>query len=802
MRRGINTVDAGRAFLAADESHDPSEFDGIDEVVRTVMEAVEAGRRITVYGDFDADGVCSTSVMVGALRELGADADWFIPDRISEGYGLNPEAIRMLAARGTGLIITVDCGVTAADEVDLALELGLGIIVTDHHQPGERLPDCPVLHPEVCGYPFKELCGTAVAAKLASALRRSRGIGVEADEKDLDLVALATVTDVMPLLGENRRLVKEGVRVARRARRVGMRALMAASKINPASLSAEDFGFRLGPRINAAGRMYRADAGVELFLADSQERAEAIGEELGRANLERRRVEREVGTAAEAARRDLEDPHPSALVVAGEGWHPGVVGIVAATLARRHGVPAVVIAIDGDSARGSARGVPGLDLYRAISDSSGHLRGFGGHRAAAGLQIDPANIDAFRTDLAAAVTAQLGDDPQLPPPGVDIILGGSDIGLELAEELEKLAPFGKENPPISALLPSSRINDVQEMGEGKHCRFTVQSGTHRAKVVSFNRTSFGVDDSQDVDLLAELTVNHWNGSIEPQLRLLDVWPVSEPEPGGLLLECCGSDEWWRRFETAFSEGPANGEAVEAAGTRTTYAARGAGFAELAELVSSGCRAVVITADAGRRWRKFGGAEGLERFRAGSNPLVWWQGSPEAGLATLADSGVLVTEWSAIEANPAVLGDFEVVAVLDPAPSAELDAVAGSGSGLLLHLGGPEELNFALAAAEYRHGLKAPLRELYRRLSDAGESDGDELMRILSGDAESPASPEFAALMCRVFDEAGIAHLMGEPSARRLGIVSSKQADLSISPSFVASETLGQEVIAFLRQSKK
>ena len=253
MRRGINTVDTGRAFLAADESHDPSEFDGIDEVVRTVMEAVEAGRRITVYGDFDADGVCSTSVMVGALRELGADADWFIPDRISEGYGLNPEAIRMLAARGTGLIITVDCGVTAADEVDLAHELGLGILVTDHHQPGDRLPDCPVLHPEVCGYPFKELCGTAVAAKLASALRRERGIGVEADEKDLDLVALATVTDVMPLLGENRRLVKEGVRVARRARRVGMRALMAASKINPATLGAEDFGFRLGPRINAAG---------------------------------------------------------------------------------------------------------------------------------------------------------------------------------------------------------------------------------------------------------------------------------------------------------------------------------------------------------------------------------------------------------------------------------------------------------------------------------------------------------------------------------------------------------------------
>ena len=820
MRRGIHTADAGRAFLAADESHDPSEFSGIDAVVNEIVGSIDAGQRITVYGDFDADGVAATSVMVGVLRELGADCDWFIPDRISEGYGLNPNAIRTLKDRGTGLIVTVDCGVTAVEEVALAMEIGLKIVITDHHQPDESLPECLILHPEVCGYPFKELCGTAVAAKLASALRRSRGIDVFADEKDLDLVALATVTDVMPLLGENRRLVKEGVKVARRAERVGMRALMAASRVNPASLAAEDFGFRLGPRINAAGRMYRADAGVELFLADNENRAAEIGDELGRANLERRRVEREVGTAAEAARRALEDPHPSALVVAGEAWHPGVVGIVAATLSRRHGVPAVVIAIDGDSARGSARGVPGLDLYRAIDDCSDHLRGFGGHRAAAGLQIDPANIDAFRRDLAVAVTAQLGDDPQIPPPEVDVILGGSDISMELAEDLEKLAPFGNENPAIAALVPGSRITDIREMGDGKHARFSLESGKHRAKVVSFNRTAFGVEETQDVDVLARLTVNRWNGNIEPQLQLLEVWPVAEPEPEVLRLANCESDEWWSRFEAASSTGSALNSGSMAgfdpdasAGStdpgggarRQAHEGRGSSFAEIADLISSGSRLAIVTADAARRWSTLGGSSGLGRFREGVEPVGIWEGSPSALARDLPDTGVLLTDWQSLAVRGLTDG-FDVVAILDPAPSFECDRIATHGEGLRINLWRDSELSFAIAAAEYRLGLKVPLRELYRLLSGAASEGeylvGEELRRLLCGDPDTPFSPEFAAVMCRVLEEAEIAHLKGEVGARQLGIVSSKKTDLSISPTFVASEGLGKEAASFLKSSKK
>ena len=323
--------------------------------------------------------------MVSTLRALGAECDWLIPDRIGDGYGVSAANVEKLAKRGTKLMITVDCGVTAVEEVRLARELGIETIVTDHHQAGDELPDCPILHPEISNYPFVSLCGTAVAWKLACALREASGMGSQARlarspgrprptplTTDLDLVALATVADVVPLVGENRSLVKRGLVEMRRARRVGLRALMAAAKCEPTRLDEGDLAFRLAPRINAAGRLYRADAGVELMLTEDEARAEEIAAELGRANSERRAREREVDTAAEAARRELPEHLREApgLVLAGEDWHPGVVGIVASRLVERHHRPVVVVSLDGEGGgRGSgpqhprlrpARGARGL----------------------------------------------------------------------------------------------------------------------------------------------------------------------------------------------------------------------------------------------------------------------------------------------------------------------------------------------------------------------------------------------------------------------------------------------------------
>src|SRR4051794_6542684 len=345
VRRGHRTVEDARAFLDAADDHDPFLFDDMAEACERIRAAVAAGRRLTVHGDYDVDGVCSTAIAVRAIRDLGGDCDWLIPGRQEDGYGLTLATIEKLAARGSSLLVTTDCGIGSVAEVEAAHAAGIDVIVTDHHQPGEMLPDCPILHPALSGYPFGELCATGVAYKLAVALH-----GPEAVERELDLVALATVADLVPLRDENRALVRRGLEVARRARRPGIRALLASSSLAPERLNEGDFAFRLGPRINAAGRLYRADAGVELMLTGDQERADRIAAELDRANSERREIERDVVNAAEASRRELPDDLADApgLVLAGQGWHPGVVGIVASRLVERHHRPVVLIALDAD----------------------------------------------------------------------------------------------------------------------------------------------------------------------------------------------------------------------------------------------------------------------------------------------------------------------------------------------------------------------------------------------------------------------------------------------------------------------
>jgi single-stranded-DNA-specific exonuclease len=775
------------------------------EVARSVLDAIGQGRRITVYGDFDCDGVCATSILVSALRELGAECDWFIPDRIADGYGLNGAALEGIAGRGTSLVITVDCGVTAVEEVKMASELGLEMIVTDHHQPGADLPDCAILHPQVSGYPFPSLCGAAVAAKLASALRREAGVDPVRDEADLDLVALATVTDVMPLRGENRHLVSAGTKVARRARRVGLAALMADCRIEASRLSAEDFGFRLGPRINAAGRMYRADAGVELFLSDSRDRADEIATELSGANAERRRVEREVETAAKAELRKLGETG-TAVVVAGEGWHPGVVGIVASRLVGSEGRPAVVISLDGDTGRGSARTVPGLDLHDALGEVSGLLETFGGHAAAAGLSIRAERIDEFRDALSRAVEKRIGDQPAEQVLEFDAVAGGPDLDLDLAEEIEKLAPFGSGNPAVKLLIPSGRIENLSEIGEGKHCRFSVSSGSHRAGGVAFGRTGFGVEDDQRVDLLASLEVNHWNGSIEPQLKVSEVRPAEEAEP----LSVCDEEEWWERFEAAMDRNFSAGVRAAAAEIELAAGPEGLPGVALAELISSGERIVVLTADARQRWRALGGSS-LVRFIPDAPDFApdqvagVWTGSPRAELEPAVAARVLVTDYFSLAGpdGPGLAG-FDRVVLLDPPFSA--DAVARIATcGLPVHLlAGPEESAFAAKVATHRLDLTGQLRELFRGLRESGAIDGGEisagaLRELLSADGNSLRSPEEAAALLRVLVETGLARTGGVGAARAAGVVSSKKTELTVSAVFVHHFELHKEQDRFLSQ---
>src|SRR5436190_4974651 len=383
VRRGFADPAAARAWLAAEERHEPSRFAGIEGACDLILMHVESGERITIHGDYDVDGVSSTAILVGVLRRLGAQVDWFLPSRAEDGYGLSLATVERLAARGTRLLITADCAITAVDEVAAAVAAGIDVVVTDHHSPRADgvLPDAPIVHPGVCGYPCVDLCAAGVAYKLAAALLAAAGEDPAGADADLDLVALATIADCVPLRGENRRLVRAGLRALATTKRPGLRALMKVSRADPARIDARAVGFRLAPRINAAGRLERADAGLELLLTTDDERASQIADELDRLNAERRHTETRILFEAEAQVAQLgERP---AYVLAGEGWHKGVIGIVAARIAERHHRPAVLIALDphggGDRGTGSGRSIPAFDLLAGLDAAAGHLVRHGGH---------------------------------------------------------------------------------------------------------------------------------------------------------------------------------------------------------------------------------------------------------------------------------------------------------------------------------------------------------------------------------------------------------------------------------------
>jgi single-stranded-DNA-specific exonuclease len=544
VRRGLSDPAAARAFLRADERHPPSAFAGIDEAVRSILQHVRGGGRITVHGDYDVDGVCATAVLVRTLRALGASVDSYLPDRALDGYGLNSDTVRRLAARGTSLLITVDCAVTAVEQVELARALALDVVVTDHHaaRADGVLPRAPIVHPALCGYPCPELCATAVAHKLAEALwAAAEGTGAGGVEPasmeqgrrlleaDLDLVALATIADVVPLVGENRRLARSGLRALAGTAKPGLRALMAVSGIDPAKVNERAVGFALAPRLNAAGRLYRADAGLELILTEDRARAGEIARELDAANRERRELEQRIRWEAEAQISE-QGPLP-AYVLAGEGWHPGVIGIVASRLAERERAPVVMVALSGDSGRGSGRSIDAFDLLGGLAACSKHLRRFGGHRAAAGLELDAAQVGQFAAAFAEHAATVLRPEDAAPMERVDAVLAGAELGMELAEELQALAPFGRGNPTVSLMLADATFEEQRPMGEGKHVRFTVRSRGARARAVAFGTGGrLPITDGEPTEATFTLEVNEWNGISEPRLVLRRAQAVAAAPP--------------------------------------------------------------------------------------------------------------------------------------------------------------------------------------------------------------------------------------------------------------------------------
>ena len=531
-RRGYGDPAAAAAFLAGEQpGHDPFLLGDMREAVERLRAAVAAGTPICVHGDYDVDGICATALAVLTLRELGADVRWHLPSRFEEGYGVSRDTLARLAGDGVGLVLTVDCGITAAEEVAEARALGLDVVVTDHHRPGKRLPDCPVVATRPSSYPFPELCGTGVVHKLAQALL---GADHPAVRRHLDLVALATIADVVPLVDENRSLAAAGLRTLARTQKPGLRALMRVARVDPAVVDATAVGFRLAPRINAAGRLCRPDVALELILTEDGETAGRLAQELEELNRERQVVEDRILRQAAA----LVDAWPEerrrrrGYVLWGEDWHEGVIGIVASRLVERFHRPVVLIAGGGEGPewKGSGRSIPRFDLHGALAACAGHLERFGGHRAAAGLSIAPDRVEAFAVAFAAHADAALGEDDLRPVTVVDAVVPASALTLELAQELDRLAPFGLGNPDVTLLVASCEAVDPAPVGEGKHVRFRVrQHGRDGGSAIAF-----GLGGQLDrlrrdcrYDVAFRLKENRWNGTVAPQLVVRRLFDAAE-----------------------------------------------------------------------------------------------------------------------------------------------------------------------------------------------------------------------------------------------------------------------------------
>jgi single-stranded-DNA-specific exonuclease len=495
------------------------------DAVETITAAVDAGARICVHGDYDADGICATTLAVLLLRELcseresSSDVSWHLPSRFEEGYGLNAGTLTRLAEEGFELVLTVDCGITAVAEVEHARSLGLEVVVTDHHRPADAFPACPVVAPLKGDYPFKGLCGTGVVWKLAQALL---GRDHPFLERHLDIVALATVADVVPLVDENRALALLGLRRIAQTQKPGLRALMRIGHVDPAAVDESSIGFRLAPRINASGRLCRPEAALALLLTDDEREARDLAEELENLNRERQAVEERIVREAvdqveswpESRRRRR------AYVVAGEGWHEGVIGIVASRLVERYNRPVVMIAgTDGDW-KGSGRSVAAFDLHGGLAACSAHLERFGGHRAAAGLTIRRDSVETFAAAFAAHADALLTEDDLRPVTRIDAIVPGAKLNLDLCSELGRLAPFGLGNPGVMLLVDGCEIAEAATVGDGKHLRFRVR---HRGRDAG-QAIAFGLGAQLDrfrrevrYDVAFRLAENRWNGMVSPQL---------------------------------------------------------------------------------------------------------------------------------------------------------------------------------------------------------------------------------------------------------------------------------------------
>ena len=527
--RGITDNKDIAEFLKCDLAslHDPYLLKDMEKAVNRIKTAQKNKEKITIYGDYDVDGITSIAILYKHLSSMGFEVDYYVPDRIQEGYGVNRDALDKIKESGTKVVITVDTGITAVEETEYAKSIGMDIIITDHHECKETIPEAyAAIDPKRkdCKYPFKNLAGVGVAFKLIQALDDQSSVD-ELMEKYSDLICLGTVADISPLVDENRIIVTKGLEKFRNTENIGLKALIDVSITNSKPITTSTIGYIIAPRINASGRLGCASRSVEMFLTSDKDRAYELANGLCEENTIRQQTEQNMfAQALEYIENNPQIKDDQVLVIPHENWHHGIVGIVSSKITEKFYKPSILFAIDGDEAKGSGRSISGFNLFEALEESSHLLEKFGGHELAAGLSIKTENIEKFREAINAHTAEKIDEKALIPTVSIDAVIKPSYITLETVDEINKLQPFGVDNPSPNFAVRNIKIHKISTMSEKKHLRMTLLKEGKFLDAVGFGMGEYYnyLKEGDFIEVAFGLDINDYKGFKNVQLILKDI----------------------------------------------------------------------------------------------------------------------------------------------------------------------------------------------------------------------------------------------------------------------------------------
>ena len=513
-----------RKFLnpTRNDFYDPFLLPDMEKAIDRIEEAITKNEKILIYGDYDADGITSTTLLTKFFKDIGINVENYIPNRLTEGYGLNNKAIDKIKEKETKLIITVDCGITSIKEIEYAKKLGIDVIITDHHEPSEEIPKAIAIidaKRKNNKYPFNQLAGCGIAFKLTQAISIKRKLDPSKYLKNLDIVSIGTISDLVPLVDENRVIVKLGLMLVKQAKNIGLRKLLLKSQLK--ELDSTSISFGITPRINAAGRLGNQNDALNLFITEDAKEAERLSEILNSYNIERQKIGNKI---YEEAISQLKDEEKNCIILGKEDWHHGVIGIVSSKITEKFNKPSILLCFEDNIAKGSGRSVPGFDLYKAISSTKEYLLGFGGHTMACGLSLTVENFEKFKKEITKYIDENLDISKLEKEIYIDENLTIDDLDIEKIKELKSLEPFGEENPEPIIMYENVEINGIRTLSENKHLKLSLKKNDKIIDAIGFNlgelAEKYKIGDT--IDIVGNIEINSFNGKDLIQIRLIDI----------------------------------------------------------------------------------------------------------------------------------------------------------------------------------------------------------------------------------------------------------------------------------------